>query len=111
MSGRGAALGLDTAVGRDAALGLDGSRGPSGARAPEGLRRDALIWLGRRDDALVWLRRLLRCAASSGVRQANASSVPDGETGAQWSLMTPSATQALSRGARAARPSHSRTAP
>ena len=48
---------------------------------------------------------------SSGVRQTNPSSVPDGETGAQRSLMTPSATQALSRGARAARPSHSRTAP
>ena len=48
---------------------------------------------------------------SSGVRQTKASSVPDGETGAQRSLMTPSATQALSCGARAARPSHSRTAP
>ena len=48
---------------------------------------------------------------SSGVRQTKPSSVPDGETGAQRSLMTPSATQALSRGARAARPSHSRTAP
>ena len=35
---------------------------------------------------------------SSGVRQTKPSSVPDGETGAQRSLMTPSATQALSRG-------------
>ena len=48
---------------------------------------------------------------SSGVRQTKPSSAPEGETGAQRSLMTPSATQALSRGARAARPSHSRTAP
>ena len=39
------------------------------------------------------------------------SCIPDGEIGAQRSLMTPSATHALSRGARAARPSHSRTAP
>src|SRR3984885_7853153 len=47
----------------------------------------------------------------SGVHQTNPSSVPDGETGAQRSLMTPSAPRALSRGARAARPSHSRPPP
>ena len=34
------------------------------------------------------------------MRQTKASSVPDGATGAHRSLITPSATQALSRGAR-----------
>ena len=48
---------------------------------------------------------------SSGVRQTRASSAPEGETGDQRSLMKASATHALSRGARAARASHSRTAP
>ena len=95
------------------------SRGGVAFRLDRLRRERGSGWRSGRDDRLdhrrcrLGRRGLRRAAAkrSSGVRQTKASSAPDGETGAQRSLMTPSATQALSRGARAARPSHSRTAP